>query len=728
MVAPVGFRSAFQRPLGSSDTSGSGARRSTGPTTTSGPRRAPCDPRSPSTTGATTRKMRRRSATPTSTRWSGSCAASRSSSPSWSTTDSPTQQVGAPPSATFAPVRHRVPMMSLDNAFSPDELVAWGERLERRLAKEERRALGEDDDEERTQRSAVGTAASSRSTASPSRCATRTASWCRARPVATGAPARTSPPTSAPSATIPKRLQKGAPRGARGARRGLHVRVRAFDGAPGAPAERELAGSRPAASPAGRRQPPQRRRRLAAPEGRLGHRQPRAVDVVLPARRGGGRPGVHHATSETLDFLADLGLPGEPRDPACSTPSRRCTRSAPTGRSTATTSTTRSTASVVKVDDLGRREAARVHVPGAALGDRLQVPARGAHHRAAATSRCRSAAPAASPPSPSSSRCSSAGPTCPGHPPQPGPGEGQGRAGRRHRHRPPGRRRHPRGGRPGAWPTRPRRPAAVGVPDALPVPRRRARWSGPRARATPAASTPSARSSRPAHIEHFASRGAMDIEGFGEQRVRLFLDLGLIADVGRHLRHRLGPAGALRTRSATGPPRRSPPPRSGGRPAGQARRGDEADIPPGSPHALRSSRTSWPTTSLATAGEQGHRRRPARARRGSRRQAAAAIAATKERPLASLLVGLNIRHLGPSGSLGPGPGVRPPGPHRGRRRRGDGHRGPLPRPPAACSSPSTFPTSTPPWPSTASSSAPSRTSAARATPTSRSASRRSSSC
>ncbi|QXC63113.1 NAD-dependent DNA ligase LigA [Aquihabitans sp. G128] len=48
---------------------------------------------------------------------------------------SPTGQVGAPPSATFAPVVHAVPMMSLDNAFSADELVAWGERLARRLAR-----------------------------------------------------------------------------------------------------------------------------------------------------------------------------------------------------------------------------------------------------------------------------------------------------------------------------------------------------------------------------------------------------------------------------------------------------------------------------------------------------------------------------------------------------------------------------------------------------------------
>lgn len=49
--------------------------------------------------------------------------------------DSPSAQVGAAPSTTFAPVRHRVAMMSLDNAFSTDELVAWGERVARRLAR-----------------------------------------------------------------------------------------------------------------------------------------------------------------------------------------------------------------------------------------------------------------------------------------------------------------------------------------------------------------------------------------------------------------------------------------------------------------------------------------------------------------------------------------------------------------------------------------------------------------
>lgn len=52
------------------------------------------------------------------------------------TPDSPTQQVGSAPSGLFAPVAHRIPMMSLDNAFSDDELEAWGARLERRLAAE----------------------------------------------------------------------------------------------------------------------------------------------------------------------------------------------------------------------------------------------------------------------------------------------------------------------------------------------------------------------------------------------------------------------------------------------------------------------------------------------------------------------------------------------------------------------------------------------------------------
>jgi DNA ligase (NAD+) len=51
------------------------------------------------------------------------------------TPESPTQQVGAAAVTTlFAPVVHSVPMMSLDNVFGDDELRAWVERLHRRLA------------------------------------------------------------------------------------------------------------------------------------------------------------------------------------------------------------------------------------------------------------------------------------------------------------------------------------------------------------------------------------------------------------------------------------------------------------------------------------------------------------------------------------------------------------------------------------------------------------------
>ena len=47
------------------------------------------------------------------------------------TPDSPTQRVGGTPADLFAPVEHRTPMLSLDNAFSREELEAWAARVER---------------------------------------------------------------------------------------------------------------------------------------------------------------------------------------------------------------------------------------------------------------------------------------------------------------------------------------------------------------------------------------------------------------------------------------------------------------------------------------------------------------------------------------------------------------------------------------------------------------------
>ena len=50
------------------------------------------------------------------------------------TLDSPSLSVGAAPLTTFAPVTHRVPMTSLDNAMGGEELRAWGDRVEKGLA------------------------------------------------------------------------------------------------------------------------------------------------------------------------------------------------------------------------------------------------------------------------------------------------------------------------------------------------------------------------------------------------------------------------------------------------------------------------------------------------------------------------------------------------------------------------------------------------------------------
>jgi len=51
--------------------------------------------------------------------------------------DSPTQRVSGQVAAGFAPVRHRVPMLSIDNAFSEADIVAFDRRLHTRLARAE---------------------------------------------------------------------------------------------------------------------------------------------------------------------------------------------------------------------------------------------------------------------------------------------------------------------------------------------------------------------------------------------------------------------------------------------------------------------------------------------------------------------------------------------------------------------------------------------------------------
>ena len=58
-------------------------------------------------------------------------------SPELVTPDSPTQRVGAPPLAGFVSVTHAVPMLSLDNAFGNDELREFDDRMKRLLNRTE---------------------------------------------------------------------------------------------------------------------------------------------------------------------------------------------------------------------------------------------------------------------------------------------------------------------------------------------------------------------------------------------------------------------------------------------------------------------------------------------------------------------------------------------------------------------------------------------------------------
>ena len=53
------------------------------------------------------------------------------------TVDSPTQRVGGQPLTSFSQIRHRIPMLSLDNVFSDEELGAFFKRLAERLGLDE---------------------------------------------------------------------------------------------------------------------------------------------------------------------------------------------------------------------------------------------------------------------------------------------------------------------------------------------------------------------------------------------------------------------------------------------------------------------------------------------------------------------------------------------------------------------------------------------------------------
>jgi DNA ligase (NAD+) len=103
--------------------------------------------------------------------------------PDLRTDDSPTARVGAPPQQAFKTVAHRVPMLSLGNAFSAEEIRAFDKRIREAQA---RHADGQEDGE-------LEYCASPSSTAWPPPCATRRGGWSSARLAATAAPEKTSP-------------------------------------------------------------------------------------------------------------------------------------------------------------------------------------------------------------------------------------------------------------------------------------------------------------------------------------------------------------------------------------------------------------------------------------------------------------------------------------------------------------------------------------------------------
>lgn len=59
--------------------------------------------------------------------------AAEAANPSWTTSDSPTQRVGGEPLKGLVRVKHRVPMLSIDNALTPDEMKAFLARVKEEI-------------------------------------------------------------------------------------------------------------------------------------------------------------------------------------------------------------------------------------------------------------------------------------------------------------------------------------------------------------------------------------------------------------------------------------------------------------------------------------------------------------------------------------------------------------------------------------------------------------------
>ena len=294
------------------------------------------------------------------------------------------QAVGGAPSALFAPVVHSVPMMSLDNAMSAEELAGVGPACRQGPARRARALRVRAEDRRAGDEHPL-----------------------RGRPLRAGGDAR----------RRPRR------RGRHGQRR--HDRRRADDAEPptgvAVPDVLEVRGEvyLPVASfermnDAGRggrraavRQPAQRRRRQPAPEGPVDHGRARPVVLGLPARRGRRRPAARRAHRRAWPSSASSASRSTRRRRSFDSLDDVAAHCAALGGSTATTSATRSTASSSRsTTSTSARGSARRR---GRRGGRSPTSSRPrSARRCCATSRCRSAAPAGRRRSPCSSRCSSA--------------------------------------------------------------------------------------------------------------------------------------------------------------------------------------------------------------------------------------------------------------------------------------------------------------------------------
>jgi DNA ligase (NAD+) len=552
------------------------------------------------------------------------------------TAESPTQRVGSAPSALFAPVEHRQPMMSLDNAFATEDLVAWGERLERRLG-----AAPEDDPVDYVCELKIDGVAIS--------LLYEDGVLVQA---ATRGDGRVGEDVTANVRTIgvvPDRLPAGAPRVLE-VRGEVYMSTSAF-----ARLQAFQQDENRAKVEAGRKPTPVAVNPRNAAAGSL-----RQKDAAVTARRelsmwcyqlgeiDGGPPFTRHR--ETLAFLAEAGLPVNPQItvvPTIDDVAAYCAE----WQQHRHDLDYEIDGAVVKVDDLARRDELGFtsRAPRWAIAYKFPPEERTTRLRSIMISVGRT------------------GRTTPYAQLEPVFVGGANVSQATLHNQDQVKAKDVREGDVVVV-----RRAGDVIPEVVgPVLPRddpdRPPWEFPTTCPCPRGSTlvrpegesdtrcvdPECPYQRAGHVEHFAGRGSMDIEGFGEQRVRLFLDLGVIADVAGIYSIDWDRLRALRTlvtawaadalasaRERTGDPKAKADAVAAGDVAGTVP--DDADDMLGA--ELTADLVADATRFRATADTL----------RGLGDDAVAnlqaAIEASRQRPLAKLLVGLNIRHLGPAGA------------------------------------------------------------------------------